>query len=251
MERGFFITFEGPEGAGKSTFAALLATFLRNCGYGVSTVREPGGTQVGEEIRGLLKRGDLPLVPSAELLLFEASRAQLVHERILPALERGDLLICDRFMDSTVAYQGVARHLPLDFIHQLNRFAIGPCVPDLTLFLDIDPVLGFQRIRQLRPGGDQDRIEQESLLFHQRVRSAYQNLARQETRIVTIDASQAMESVESDVICAVARRMQMALERFERGVAHHREGAKILDAFVRENVPSRSHSANQASLLGH
>ncbi len=201
--RGRFITFEGPEGGGKTTQARRLVEALRAHGRAVIYTREPGGTPTGELIRGLLQHETAgePLAAEAEVLLFAASRAQLVRTVILPALERGEFVVCDRFADSTTGYQGYGRGFPVETVEAINRFAIGPAVPDLTLLLDLDVEAGMGRVLARQgTGGQLDRIEQESLAFHQRVREGYLEIARREPRrFALIDASSDSDAVAAAV----------------------------------------------------
>jgi dTMP kinase len=175
---GVFIAFEGGEGAGKSTQAAILESKLRRRGYQAVLVHEPGSTPLGDYLRTFLVNNE-PIVPSAELLLFEASRAQLVGERIRPLLDDGAVVIADRFAGSTVAYQGHGRGIKLDSIRWLNDFATGRLYPDLTILLNIDPLIGLERVnsRQLQlalPMADApDRFEEEVLAFHDNVRRGF------------------------------------------------------------------------------
>lgn len=177
---GLFLTFEGPECAGKSTQARLLARELVNDGYQVHEVREPGGTLVGEKLRDIVKHvcGPDAVCDTAELLIFEASRAQLVDKVIAPALAEGGIVICDRFADSTVAYQGYARGLDQTLISQLNQAAVGTHWPTRTFLLDIDPNDGSRR-GQMRQETlfIEDRIEDESTPFHLKVRKGFLTLA--------------------------------------------------------------------------
>lgn len=175
---GVFIAFEGGEGAGKSTQARCLESYLCARGYNAVLVHEPGSTRLGDYLRAYLVN-DEPIVPSAELLLFEASRAQLVQERIRPLLDDGAVVIADRFAGSTVAYQGHGRGIKLDRIQWLNDFATGQLYPDLTILLDIDPLIGLERVnsRQLQlslPIADApDRFEEEIMVFHDNVRRGF------------------------------------------------------------------------------
>ena len=162
-----FIVFEGGEGCGKTTQVRALARRLKRRGYPVRVVREPGGTPAGEMVRRLLKSGE-PLSPVAELLLFGASRAMLVEQRIRPALQQGHIVVCDRFSPSTVAYQGAGRGLGWAVVDQVNRVATGGVDPTLTVLLDLPPQEGLRRI-----GAVQDRFEEETIAFHERVRKAY------------------------------------------------------------------------------
>lgn len=187
---GRFITLEGSEGCGKSTQAATLAQRLRGAGHPVLETREPGGTPLAEEIRHLLKfhaagRG---MCPEAELLLFSASRAQLVREVVRPALAAGTMVVCDRFLDSTTIYQGVARGLPADLVHHVHALAVGDTLPDLTLVLDMDPGEAHRRaLRRPRPaGGPEDRMEAESPEFYRKVAEGYRALANAEPRRIRV-----------------------------------------------------------------
>jgi dTMP kinase len=195
---GVFITFEGGEGAGKSTQIGLLADRLRARGQCVTTLREPGGTTVGDRVRDLLlDPAHTGLDPRAELLLYEASRAELVAEQIVPRIDSGDVVLCDRFTDSTLAYQGYGRGLDLDGIRALNDWATGAVVPDVTILLDVDPVLGLARAT----GGGADRLEAEDLSFHARVRDGFLAIADAEKgdRFVVIEADAPAEEVAAAV----------------------------------------------------
>ncbi len=180
-KRGKFITFEGPEGSGKTTQARRLMDRLQADGVEVVYTREPGGTPTGEAIRDILQHNTTgePIHATSEVLLFAASRAQLVAHVILPALERGAWVVCDRFADSTTAYQGYGRGFDIEQMIAINEFAIGTAVPDLTLLLDIDLDEGFRRITDRHREKDTplDRIEQEARDFHDRVRHGYLELA--------------------------------------------------------------------------
>jgi len=199
---GVFITFEGVEGCGKSTQLALLANRLTSAGTPVRVLREPGGTTPGEAIREiLLDPLHAGLDDRAELLLYEASRAELVAEVIAPALEAGEVVLCDRFSDSTTAYQGYARGLPLDDVERLNAFATGDVVPDLTVVLDLDPALGLERAT----GSGADRLESESVEFHRRVREGFLAIARAAPhRVVVIDAEGPREEIAERIWAVVA-----------------------------------------------
>ena len=175
--RGFLITFDGGEGAGKSTQVMLLSERLQAAGRDVLTVREPGGTITGEGIRELLLNPEQKLEPVTELLLFLAARSELVAKIIRPAIEKGAIVICDRFTDSTLAYQGYGRGLDKQVIRDLNAFATGGLGPDLTVFLDLAPEAGLQR-----KGEDDDTFRRQDLEFHERVREGYQEIARQEPK---------------------------------------------------------------------
>ncbi len=200
-ERGVFVTFEGPEGSGKSTQIASLARDLSAGGLAVRVLREPGGTEIGEAIRAiLLDPENSGLDARAELLLYEAARAQLVAEVIGPALDAGEVVLCDRFFDSSVAYQGFGRGLPTGEIDQLNTAATGGLRPDRTLVLDIDPALGIGRATSQGA----DRLESEDLAFHERVRSGFLAIALEHPeRVRVVDASGGVDEVASAVRAAL------------------------------------------------
>lgn len=198
---GKIISFEGIEGTGKSTQIQRLKIFLESKNIEVLMIHEPGNTYIGEQIRHLLQHDPNVhnMCPETELLLFEASRAQLVRELILPALNEKKWIICDRFFDSSAAYQGAARQLPKEIVEQFNRFAVGNCVPNLTILLDIDVEIALQRLQQRKE--KKDRIESESIEFFRRVREKYLQLAREESsRFFTIDATLS-EKVIAEKIC--------------------------------------------------
>ncbi len=204
MAEGKLITFEGPEGAGKSTQAAMLIAKLEAQGIEVVYTREPGGTKLGEAIRGVLQynaAGEAPCAES-EVLLFEASRAQLVRQVIRPALARGAWVLCDRFADSTTAYQGFGRGFSVELMETINRFAIGDAVPDMTILLDVNVSLGMQRCAK-RQAGQQvkfDRIESEALEFHEKVRQGYLELARRyPQRFRKVDAMRHAEPIAAEI----------------------------------------------------
>ncbi len=199
---------EGPEGSGKSTQAKTLIQRLAERGVEAIYTREPGGTALGEAIRNILQHNQAGESPCerAELLLFEASRNQLVEKVIRPNLEKGIWVICDRFMDSTTAYQGYGRGLPVEEIQSINRFTVNGLSPDLTLLLDLDVAAGFERIAQryLARGESADRFEQEERSFHERVRAGYLKLAGQAPeRFRIINAAQQSDVVASDIWNAV------------------------------------------------
>jgi dTMP kinase len=198
-----FITLEGIDRSGKTTQAAMLAEAL---GIGTLLLREPGGTPAGERMRAMLKDPALTLDPNAELLLFSAARAQLIGEVIQPALEAGRDVVCDRFSDSTVAYQGVARDLGVERVEQLNDLVVADCTPDLTVLLRIDPANAFYRQAEI-----DDRFESEGLEFQRRVADAYDDLAaRHPERIAVIDADGSPEEVHGRVMAAVNERRVQA-----------------------------------------
>lgn len=210
---GLFITFEGVEGCGKSTQMALLKEHLDSGSQRVLAVREPGGTKTGELVRSiLLNSGDEALDPRAELFLYEACRAQLVANVIRPALEEGATVICDRFTDSTIAYQGFGRGLDIEAIKGLNSLATGGLAPDVTILLDCDPAVGLERAlgRIDAAGGKEreDRFEKEALSFHGRVRAGFLELEKESGgRIKRVDAAGGIPSIHKkicDIIDLVA-----------------------------------------------
>jgi len=199
MPRLPFITFEGSEGCGKSTQVQRLTARLQRCGVPYLVTREPGGTPIGETIRELLQFAphNSTMTPETELLLFEASRGQLVRETIKPAIERGVCVIADRFLDSTTVYQGAARKLDREMVERLNAFVVGDCVPDITFVLDVDAVTAESRMQQPRKA---DRMEQQPAEFYERVREAYRELAKRESkRVVLIDGSRNAEQIENEI----------------------------------------------------
>lgn len=201
-----FITLEGPEGCGKSSQMPPLVEYLRQQGYDVLATREPGGTPISEQIRAvLLGLENTEMHFRTEILLFQASRAQLVEEIIRPHLAKGGLVICDRYADSTLAYQGFGRQQDLNALRSLVDFATGALKPDLTLLLDIDVEEGLSRRRK---GGGWNRTDALELEFYQRVREGYFTLARAEPdRWVIIDAAQPFDQVQADLRKAVAARL--------------------------------------------
>jgi dTMP kinase len=197
---GKFITFEGGEGCGKSTQIKRVVASLQASGRAVLVLREPGGTEVGEQIRHVLQysKQSVGMVPESELLLFCASRAQLVRETIQPALAAGKIVVADRFFDSTTVYQGVGRKLDQTAVKFINEFAIGNCRPDLTLVIDLDPRIGLERARGRELF---DRMENQSLDFYDRVRQGYLTLARQEpARIKVVDGNQSLTAIEQQIL---------------------------------------------------
>lgn len=184
---GVFITLEGGDGSGKSTLSDKLATHFQNNGYSVLRTREPGGTPLSEHIRALLldKKSKLPLSDSAELFLFLAARLQHIEDVICPALRDGKIVFCDRFNDSTIAYQGCARTLGCEYVEHICKLATRDLEPDCTLLLDIDPEIALKRVL-----GEKDRLESELLQFHREVRSGYLHLAdKYPNRISILDAA--------------------------------------------------------------
>ncbi len=194
-KKGLFITFEGGDGAGKTTLIDKIYNYLYKTDRDVVKTRAPGGTEIGKEIRNLLlHKHDACLAKRCELLLFLSDRAQHVDELILPALKQGKIVLCDRFNDSTIAYQGGARGFTAGLVGNLCSFACDGLQPDLTLYLDLDPKIGFERNQ--KAGLAKDRIESETLKFHQNIRKAFKQIAKKEPkRFIIIDASKTPEEV--------------------------------------------------------
>jgi dTMP kinase len=215
--KGLFITFEGTEGCGKSTQVRLLAERLAALGHRVHTLREPGGTPIGEEIRHTLKHShqNHAMTGETELLLMNASRAQLVREIIRPAIAAGEIVVCDRFYDSTTAYQGHGRQLDLEKVKAIIEFAVGETKPDLTLLLQIPPEIGAERLRSRRENVPlvRDRIEEADQKFFERVARGYEALAANEPqRVKIINGAQPVETV----CAAIWERVQPLLPRAGR-----------------------------------
>jgi dTMP kinase len=207
---GKFISFEGIEGSGKSTQIQKLKAFLSLKNIDSLIIREPGNTHIGEQIRHLLQHDPKShnMCSETELLLFEASRAQLVRELILPTIQKNTWIICDRFFDSSTAYQGAARQLPFKMIHKLNQFAVGECIPDLTILLDIDAELVLQRLQGRKE--KKDRIESESVEFFRRVREKYLQLAEEEPlRIFPIDGTLPEETIAERICTHMQERFAL------------------------------------------
>jgi dTMP kinase len=199
MGRGVFIVFEGGEGAGKSTQAHLLVEALTSAGHQVTRTREPGGTPAAEAIRNILLSTDnTGLDDRAEALLFAAARGEHTARIIRPALDRGDVVVCDRYIDSSVAYQGVGRDLGVEKVRDLSLWATGGLVPDLTIVLDVDPAVGLGRVE--RP----DRLEAEPLAWHARVRQGFVDLAAEDPqRYLVLDGSAPVSDIAAQVHAAV------------------------------------------------
>ena len=203
----YFITLEGPEGSGKSTQARMLAEELERAGLKVLLTREPGGDPVSEDIRKILLDGlDHSVLDRTEVFLYLAARAQHTETIIRPHLEEGFVVICARYIDSTVAYQGYGSGLDLDLIHRMNSFATGGLTPDLTLLLDIDVEAGLKRQNEW------NRFERKAVDYHRRVREGFLEEARHHPeRIVVIDASASIESVHHEIVRQVAEKLGMGL----------------------------------------
>jgi dTMP kinase len=216
-----FITFEGPEGSGKSTQIGLLATALGEARH-VLVTREPGGTRIGNAIRSLvLDPTHTEMSPRAETLLFNAARAQIVDEIIRPALERGEIVLCDRYADSTLAYQGFGHGQPLAPLRQLAAYATAELTPDLTIFLDIDVVAGLAR-KRAGAVEEWNRMEEKALAFHESVRRGYLTLAEQSSRWLVIDATQPAATIHQQIMVQVQQRINQGADD-EAGNGHHQQ----------------------------
>ena len=207
-KRGLFITFEGPEGSGKSTQLRRLAARLRSEGRTVLETAEPGGTAIGMQIRRvLLDAKNHELRPTTELLLMFAARAQNVDELILPALSRGEIVLCDRFTDSSLVYQGAARGLGAEVVYEVDRIACRGLVPDVTIVVDIATEVGLERARARNQNSQEveTRLDEQAIDFHRKVRDAYLQLAADEpNRVKLIDGAGSEEKVEKDVWIAIS-----------------------------------------------
>lgn len=204
--QGNLITFEGIDFSGKSVQANLLHGALKDRKLPVLILREPGGTEISEKIRSvLLDNANHKMSAMTEVLLYSAARAQMVRENILPNLEKGTVVICDRYFDSTTAYQGFGRRIDLDFIKKLNNFATEEVVPDLTFLIDLDPKIALQRTKT-----DLDRLEKEDSEFHQRVRKGYLEIARSNPdRFVVIDGTQSIEAIQDEIFMKIKLKLPL------------------------------------------
>ncbi|MFJ7978599.1 dTMP kinase [Peribacillus sp. JNUCC 23] len=196
MSRGIFITFEGPEGAGKTTVLHKLGEVLADVGYQMVITREPGGIPISEQIREVILNKDNTVMDGrTEALLYAAARRQHLVEKVMPALDRGVIVLCDRFIDSSLAYQGYARGLSIDEVYKMNQFAIAGVMPDLTIYFDIDPDLGLQRVHSNQER-EVNRLDMEELQFHEKVREGYQIIMeRFRERFYVVDAAQPLDIV--------------------------------------------------------
>ncbi|MBP3648093.1 MAG: dTMP kinase [Clostridia bacterium] len=206
IPRGFFLSVEGPDGSGKTTQVNLLEKSLRQFGFNVLRTREPGGCAISEDIRRIvLDASNMEMCDTCEALLYAASRAQHVHQVIRPAVERGELVLCDRFVDSSVAYQGGGRELGVETIQQINEPAVAGMLPDATLYLAIDHAVALKR---RYAASEPDRLELAADGFHARVQKAYERLVREnKKRFLVVDASQDIESIAKDALDAVLKRL--------------------------------------------
>lgn len=208
MSKGLFITFEGGEGSGKTTVIQAIAEQLIKQGYKVLVTREPGGIPIAEKIRAvILDKSHTSMDCRTEALLYAAARRQHLVEKVSPALDNGHIVLCDRFIDSSLAYQGIARGIGLDEVWAINQFAIDQFMPTLTLYLDIDPKIGLERIA-LNRTNEVNRLDLENILFHNQVREGYLLLAdRYKERIVKVDAEQSKQAVFTEALEVINRHL--------------------------------------------
>ncbi len=207
---GYLITLEGGEGSGKTTILKLMADILEQQGHQIVCTREPGGIEIAEQIRQvILDRNNSTMDPRTEALLYAAARRQHLVEKVIPAIEAGNIVLCDRFIDSSLAYQGHARGIGIEEIYTINKFAIDDHMPDLTLYFDIEPQAGLARIEK-DAGREVNRLDVESMKFHETVREGYQLLVQQyPERIQVIDASKSIENVLADALAIVANFIEV------------------------------------------
>lgn len=199
---GLFLTMEGPDGAGKSTQIELLRDYLSRKGYDIIVCREPGGTKISEAIRQVILNKDFTeMGHMTELLLYTAARAQLMEEVIRPALKEGKVVICDRFVESSAVYQGIARGMGVELVYEINQYAIGDTLPDLTIMIDLDAKIGISRKKEQ---AELDRMELEALDFHEKVVDGYRKLADLHSeRIQKVDGNQTIEEIHKQITAAV------------------------------------------------
>jgi len=212
LERGILITFEGTEGCGKSTQSQLLYGYLKKRSYDCFYTREPGGTDLGEKVRDILLHSKKIAISNlTELFLFEACRSQIVTELIRPNLEENKIVICDRFSDATLSYQGYGGRIPLNTIKALDRIATGGLTPDLTILMDIDTMLGLRRAK----AKGIDRMEKKEIAYHKRVRAGYLKLAKQNPgRIKVIRVNGSIEATQG----LVRREVELVIQRYKRAI---------------------------------
>jgi dTMP kinase len=203
--KGKFITFEGTEGSGKTSIIKEIKKHYENLGLEVMLTREPGGIKISERIRDiLLNKDNLEMDARTEALLFAAARRQHLVEKILPAIESGKLVLCDRFVDSSLIYQGVARGIGIDKVYEINFFAIEDALPDLTVFIDVRPEVGLQRVFN-SPNREVNRLDLENLDFHKKIYMGYLELMEKYDRIKSVNGEQTLESVVEDTIALIDR----------------------------------------------
>lgn len=200
MKKGLFIVFEGGEGSGKSTMIDKVYEWLRECDYDCIKTREPGGISIAEQIREvILNKENTKMDAKTEALLYTAARRQHLVEKVIPALENGQVVLCDRFLDSSLAYQGYARGLGIEEVYEINKFAIGDCMPNLSILFDIDPEVGMERIKK-NSEREVNRLDLEKLDFHNKVREGYDIIYRKNrNRMIKINADESIDTVFSNV----------------------------------------------------
>lgn len=201
MKKGLFITFEGVEGSGKSTQLEILEKELKEKGFKIEKIREPGRTKISEKIRQILldsKNSDMDYM--TELLLYYASRAQHIARKLLPKKKEGKIILCDRFTDLTLAYQGYGRGLDKKLINKLTNLVVGKNKPDITILIDIDPEISLERAKALSADKSGDRLEKEKIEFHKRVWKGYCEIARKEERFIVINGDQSIENISKEVL---------------------------------------------------
>jgi dTMP kinase len=207
-----FITLEGPEGSGKTSHIPYLVEYLREQGFSVFPTREPGGTSIGEQIRGVLHSlKNAEMNPRTETLLYQAARAQFVEQILRPHLQAGEIVLSDRYADSTIAYQGYGHQQDLAQVRSLVQYATGGLVPDLSLLLDVDVEVGLERSQERRArGGEWNRLDAYQLDFHRRVRAGYLEMVKQEPgRWIVVDAGQPWQAVQEDLRTQITRKLKM------------------------------------------
>ncbi len=232
MEKGLFITLEGTDGAGKSTQMKYLKAFFEQKGYGVLLTREPGGTPIGEKIRELiLDNAHQEMGDKSEALLYAAARAQHVEEVILPGLKEGKVVLCDRFVDSSIVYQGEARNIGTQSIEAINRFATGGLTPDLTLWFDLPPEEGLRRVAS---AGKADRLEKEALQFHQRVYQGYQSLKNKYPhRIKAVDGRKTIDEMRREIQGIVIKKLKEVYGmKLVIAIVNDEDANKLLDSLT-------------------
>jgi dTMP kinase len=203
-KKGKFITLEGPEGAGKSTQARMLAEYLQKEGLEVVRSREPGGVSIAEQLREILLDTESIIYPKTEILLYASGRAQHTQELIIPALESGKCVICERYTHASIAYQGYGRGLDMELIKQLNVISTSGLDPDFTVVLDIDVIEGLKRVRS--SNRELDRLESENVEFHRRVREGYLKIASESEKVDVIDSSGETEDIHKKIVEAIKRQ---------------------------------------------
>jgi len=210
MENGKFITFEGPEGAGKTTIIELLKNHFQKTGFEAVFTREPGGIHIAEKIREvILNKDHTNMDGRTEALLYAAARRQHLVEKVIPALKEGKTVICDRFIDSSLAYQGYARGLGIDEVYSINEFAINGCFPDLTIYFNIEPEVGLKRI-EANSDREKNRLDLEGLAFHRKVQEGYKEVVEKfQDRIISINANNPKEDVLKDVITVLENHLNI------------------------------------------